>query len=348
VRTPSLPTDGARLRSVALGTVVLVFLLALAACTPPAAAAEAHRGRPTAAMRLEVPAGLALAPNGDLFIADQWLNEIVEHLPDGRFRVVAGTGRKGLSGDGGPATKAELDMPTALVRSPGGTLYFVDQGNRRVRAILANGKIMTVAGGGPLSADIVASGTPATEVSFYPSNLAIGPDGDLYVTDSDEVLELLPSGTFTEIAGPTSFADANGVSSCGPDAIAFDDAGLMWIGCDDSRLLEAQMPDGAFVVVASGYRPHDFPGIAAAPGGSMVVVDGESLSRFVGTTATDLLDLDDFSHSDTFVPSGVAVASNGTIYTDSQYGDGFTSGAALAEIEPDGKIVVLDSWKIKG
>ena len=79
----------------------------------------------------------------------------------------------------------------------------------------------------------------------------------------------------------------------------------------------------------------------------MVVVDGESISRYVGGGATNLLDLADFPRSDTFVPSGVAVASNGTIYTDSRYGDGFTSAAALAEIRPDGAILVLDSWKVR-
>jgi hypothetical protein len=216
-----------------------------------------------------------------------------------------------------------------------------------VRAIMSNGNIVTVAGGGPLSGGTIASGTPATEVSFYPSDLAIGPDGDLYVADNDQVLELLPSGVFTEVAGPANVVDSNGVGSCGPDALAFDGAGDMWIGCDDSRQLLERMPDGTSVVMANLYRPHDFPGLAAAPGGSMVVADGESLSRFVGARATNLLDLGDFPHSDSFVPSGVAVASNGTIYTDSRYGDGFTTAAALAEIRPDGEIVVLDSWKGK-
>jgi sugar lactone lactonase YvrE len=346
VISTSVAYAGRRLGRAALATIAVVFLFAQ--FESAAAAVKAHHGRAPTSVRLEVPTGLALAPDGDLFVADQWLNEIVVRLPDGTFHIVAGTGEKGLSGDGGPAKKAELDTPTALVRAPNGTLYFIDEGSERVRAILTNGKIVTVAGGGLLSAETIVTGTPATEVSFYPADLTIGPGGDLYVSDSDQVLELLPSGTFTQIAGPADFASPSGLSSCGPDAIAFDGAGRLWAGCDDSRQLLERMADGTFVLVASAYRPHDFPGMAAGGGGNgMLVVDGESLSRFVGARSTDLLELTDFPHSDTFVPSAVAVAPNGTIYTDSRYGDGFTSAAALAEIEPNGKIVVLDSWKVK-
>jgi hypothetical protein len=343
----SWATSHRRVPLAALATFVLASTLALLSAAPLAASVKGHNRQDPSGIRLEVPTGLALAPNGDLFIADQWLNEIVERLPNGKFRVVAGTGTEGFSGDGGPARRAALNTPTALVRAADGTLYFVDEGNKRVRAILSNGNIVTVAGGGPLSGGTIASGTPATEASFDPSDLAIGPDGDLYVTDDDQVLQLLPSGVFTEIAGPPNVVDSDGVGSCGPDAIAFDGTGDMWIGCDNSRQLLELMPDGAPVVLANLYRPHDFPGLAAAPGGSMVVTDGESLSRYVGASATNLLDLGDFPRSDTFVPSGVAVASNGAIYTDSRYGDGFTRAAALAEIRPDGAIVVLDSWKVR-
>jgi hypothetical protein len=310
-----------------------------------AAATTHHRHRTPADPALQVPTGLALAPDGGLYIADQWLHEIVERLPTGRFRVVAGTGTSGFSGDGGPATRAELAAPTALVRSPDGTLYFVDQGNQRVRAIRPDGTIETVAGGGPLGDDSIASGTRATEVSFDPADLALGPGGTLYVSDYDQILELLPSGAFAVVDGPTTLIGPDGVMACGPDALAFDRAGLLWVGCDDSRQLLERTTNGTFVVRANAYRPHDFPGLAAAADGSMVAVDGESLSRFTGSHETTLLDLGDFPRRDTFVPGGVAVASDGAIFTDSRYGDGFTTGAALAEIKPDGRIVVLNSWK---
>jgi hypothetical protein len=228
----------ARAGVVALLLLPLVLLVAAPSSATGSRTQAGHRASHVSrTLRLEVPTGLALAPDGDLFIADQWLEQIVERQPDGRFRVVAGTGRPGFRGDGGPATRAELDTPTALVRAADGTLYFIDQGNQRVRALLSDGKIVTVAGGGPLGASTIASGTPATEVSFSPSNLTIGPGGDLYVTAGDEVLRLSPSGLFTVMADASNFLDVVRTyqGSCGTDAIAFDRAGLLWVGCDNSR-----------------------------------------------------------------------------------------------------------------
>ncbi len=81
------------------------------------------------------PEALALAPGGDLYIADDIRNQVLERLPDGRFRVVAGNGTTGYSGDGGPATEAEIDDPGGMAVSSDGTLYFADSGNDRVRAV---------------------------------------------------------------------------------------------------------------------------------------------------------------------------------------------------------------------
>jgi hypothetical protein len=77
----------------------------------------------------------------------------------------------------------------------------------------------------------------------------------------------------------------------------------------------------------------------------MIVADGESLSRVSGGRWTTLVDLSDFTRSNLFVPGGVAVAANGAVYTDSSYGDGFTSGAGLGEVLPSGKFELLNSWK---
>src|SRR4051812_47675966 len=64
------------------------------------------------------------------------------------IRTIAGTGVKGFSGDGGPATKAELNNPFGLARGPDGALYFCDVENHRVRKIMPDGTISTVAGSG--------------------------------------------------------------------------------------------------------------------------------------------------------------------------------------------------------
>ena len=328
---------------VALGTALALGGLTLAS----AGASSSSRLDAPGPVHLEVPAGLAVAANGELFIADEWLNQIVERLPNGSFRVVAGTGKKGFSGDGGPATKADLDAPTALVRSARGTIYFIDSGGRRVRAILANGVIETIAGGGSLQSNTITSGTRATRVSFYPEDLTLAPDGDLYISDGNQVLKY-SDGRLTNVASPANFVGVVATSKgfCAPDAIAFDSSGGLWVGCDASRQLLEQTSSGKYVVVMNHYRPHDFPGLAAGPRDAMIVSVGESLQRFVGSKSTLIMGLSDFSRARTFVPSAVAIATNGAIYTDSQYGDGFTFGAALGEVFPSGRFKFLDFWKV--
>ena len=64
------------------------------------------------------------------------------------IRNFAGTGVKGFSGDGGPATQAQLDFPTGIARGPDGALYICDTGNHRIRKVTADGKITTIAGTG--------------------------------------------------------------------------------------------------------------------------------------------------------------------------------------------------------
>jgi hypothetical protein len=134
------------------------------------------------------------------------------------------------------------------------------------------------------------------------------------------------------LAGPANF-----VSACGPAAIAFDGTGHIWLGCDNRPQLLEETTSGKFVVIENYYRPHDFGGMAGTPDGTMIVPVGESLSRFVGAKPTPLLELSDVTRPMTLVPSGVAVAPNGTIYTESRYGDGFTLGAGLVEIPAVGK-----------
>jgi len=60
----------------------------------------------------------------------------------------AGTGEKGYTGDGGPATQAQLNNPFGIVKGPGGALYVCDTGNHVIRRIATNGLITTVAGTG--------------------------------------------------------------------------------------------------------------------------------------------------------------------------------------------------------
>lgn len=100
-------------------------------------------------VRLSFPTGLTIAPDGDLYVSDAHANRVLRITASGAASRVAGTGAAGFAGDGGPATKAELNAPAGLALDRYGDLYIADQGNNRVRRVDAKtGRIETIAGRG--------------------------------------------------------------------------------------------------------------------------------------------------------------------------------------------------------
>ncbi len=108
-------------------------------------------GGPAGKAELKGPHSLAVAKNGDIFVADTWNNRV--RKIDARTGVItnfAGTGRKGFSGDGGPALEAEFGGIYCLaLDETNQTLCLADLDNRRVRQIdLKTGIVSTLAGNG--------------------------------------------------------------------------------------------------------------------------------------------------------------------------------------------------------
>lgn len=92
-------------------------------------------GGPATLALLNDPQGVAVDLAGNIFIADEDNQRIREVTPDGIIHTIAGTGKSNFSGDGGPSGNSTLYLPEGIVAAPGGTVYFVDSGNRRVRAL---------------------------------------------------------------------------------------------------------------------------------------------------------------------------------------------------------------------
>lgn len=101
------------------------------------------------------------------------------------IRVVAGDGRAGLSGDGGPATKAALSYVSDITFGRGGDLYMADGG--RVRVVNTAGIITTIAGDG--ISGTVANGTAALSAPLISlSSIAFSPSGELYLATASQLL----------------------------------------------------------------------------------------------------------------------------------------------------------------
>src|SRR5262249_39291188 len=97
---------------------------------------------------LFLPPGIALGPEGSIYLSDTPGARIYKVTPSGQVVTIAGTGRPGFSGDRGPATSAQLHSPGGIALDGRGNLYVCDFDNFRIRKITPDGMISTVAGTG--------------------------------------------------------------------------------------------------------------------------------------------------------------------------------------------------------
>ena len=108
------------------------------------------------------------------------------NLADGVLKRIAGTGKKGFSGDGGPALEATFDGPKGIALDEQGRVYVVDTENQAIRRIDPSaGGIETIAGKGPKHQGGKGDGGPATEAELArPHGIGLGPDGAVYIGDT--------------------------------------------------------------------------------------------------------------------------------------------------------------------
>src|ERR1022692_1038304 len=100
------------------------------------------------AAQMSSPAGVLVDAAGNLFIADAGNQRIRKVSAGGIITTVAGTGTAGFSGDGGPATDAQLSVPYGVAVDAFGNLFIADTGNQRIRTVSASAIIATIAGTG--------------------------------------------------------------------------------------------------------------------------------------------------------------------------------------------------------
>lgn len=198
---------------------------------------------PAISAELNVPLGLAVDANGNLYIGTYGaIREVAAGT--GTITTYAGNGTIGYSGDNGPATRATIGTPAALAFDAKGDLYFVDSQEDVVREIAAGTQVITtVAGKGPRSYGSAFSGDggPATGAQLNsPNGLAVDSTGNLYIADTDNyaLREVTAAdGIIQTIAGgPTSLSKQGGDG--GPatsayfsfvDCVAIDKSGNLYI-----------------------------------------------------------------------------------------------------------------------
>jgi hypothetical protein len=239
--------------------------------------------------RLNVAGPLALAPDGALYVTNvpgrgsAPGDRVLVRLPDGRFRVIAGNGDIGFSGDGGPAVRARLASVSDLAVAHDGTLYIADGG--RVRAVDRDGLIHTVVGNGrPLRT--IANDTAAlsaalgtTQTHGDPLQITLSPSGHLYIaTAKSQILRLTADGRLRTVRALVTSGPGKGPLG-GPYPIAVDAHGNIDVGGGPGGWTVWQVAPNGIAHLVSGHRfargsGSTFPVLQLGPGSAVYAAAG--------------------------------------------------------------------------
>jgi len=175
----------------------------------------------------------------------------------GIITTFAGTGLGGFSGDGGPATSAQLFQPVGVAFDAAGDLYIGDGGNQRIRKVATDGTITTVAGNGTFG--FAGDGGPATEAELRnPAGVAVDGAGNLFIADTqnERIRRVAPDGTIDTIAGngTAGFGGDGGPGTAAelsfPLDVGVDAAGDVFVADTLNNRIRKVTPDGTITTVA--------------------------------------------------------------------------------------------------
>jgi type IX secretion system substrate protein/carboxypeptidase family protein len=230
-------------------------------------------GGPASAAQMNRPVVIAFDVIGNMYIADAGGNRIRKIDPFGIITTVAGNGVAGFSGDGGPATAANLNRPEFVRVDAAANIYISDMSNYRLRKVNVAGIITTIAGNG--SPGATGDGGPATAASISPADVAFDTKGNLLVCDYDgnRVRRIDASGIITSIVGngsPTYAGDggpATAASIHGPCTLCFDLTGNLLIADWWNYVVRKIDTSGVITTIAgtgvSGYSGDNGPATSA-------------------------------------------------------------------------------------
>jgi trimeric autotransporter adhesin len=251
-------------------------------------AGSGGNGGPATNASLNAPSYVAINPSGDLYISDSG-NFWIRRVSGGVITVFAGDNSSGYSGDGGPATMAQLKQPAGLAIDAAGDVYVADSANNCIRMI-SNGVITTVAGGGTSLNNAVP---PLSAQLKSPTGIAVDASGNLYIADlGDYRLREITNGTMITVAGVgccSNRADGGPATSAGiqPAGVAVDPSGTLYV-TDQEYYCVRKVLEGTISTI----------GINGGLGGGQVYSGGG-----YGPALSAL-----------FVPATVAVDSSGDVY----------------------------------
>jgi DNA-binding beta-propeller fold protein YncE len=218
---------------------------------------------------------LALTPNGDIYLADTWNNKVRKiDAKTGHISTFAGTGQKGFSGDGGPASEAKFGGIYCLAfDSKFEKMFLVDLDNRRVRAIdMKTNMVSTIAGNGQKG--IPEDGSEAKQSSLVdPRAVAVDRDGNIYILErSGHALRVVDAqGKIRTVVGtgkqgsPGDGEDARKATLNGPKHLCIDQDGGVIIADTENHLIRKYLPKEGKIIRLAGTGKKGKSGIGESP-----------------------------------------------------------------------------------
>lgn len=203
-------------------------------------------GGPANLARLRSPSGLAIDSSGNIFISDEGNANIRKvTIATGIITTICGTGEAGYSGDGGPATSAQLSGPVDIAFDSSGNLYVADRGNNRIRKITPDGKINSL---------VFTTDVGMTD-SIEATSLTIDQSDNLLITTGSFGGTIhrinLQNNTITAIAGKPGVGGSSGtgdgtpaleITLLNPVGVTVDSQGVIYFSEASKHLVRKLMP----------------------------------------------------------------------------------------------------------
>ncbi len=188
------------------------------------------------------PSGIAVAPDGTLYISDRRADVVLKVSPSGVINKIAGNYTAGFSGDGGLAKHASMNAPFVIELGTDGSLYVVDNSNFRIRRITPDGFITTVAGNG--GSGYSTNEGPALDSQIGRiADMVISDDSTIYLrTDRNGIDLISPEGIWRNLTGE-SFCSFNGdrlpvavTETCANSLALTEEGNLLFSDWDNARI----------------------------------------------------------------------------------------------------------------
>lgn len=247
-------------------------------------------GGPATQAEINDPFGVIRGPDGALWFCEYGGQRVRKVNADGTIHTVVGNGKKGNTGDGGPALEASLNLPHEIRFDKKGDLYIVDMANHAVRKVdMKTGVISTFAGTG--RPGYSGDGGPAKDAQFkQPHSIQFGPDGSLYICDiGNHVIRKvnMETGVIETFAGtgkPGPTPDGSPIKGTplkGPRTLDFDKDGFLWLATrEGNQVFKFDLAAGKIAHMAgtgkAGFNGNGGPAkVAELKGPKGIAIDAE-------------------------------------------------------------------------